>query len=86
MKETILIIEDDAGLLELLSEKVQECGYNTVCMLSAESASDWLNKNTPYLIVLDYNLPDMNGQDFIAELKTKDKYVPPFLMSTGQGD
>lgn len=86
MKETILIIEDDAGLLELLSEKVQECGYNTACMLSAESASDWLNENTPYLIMLDYNLPDMNGKDFIAELETKGKCVPPFLMSTGQGD
>lgn len=86
MKETILIIEDDAGLIELLSEKIQECGYNTVSVLSATSAFNWLNSNVPYLIILDYSLPDMNAKDFITELKTKDKPIPPFLMSTGQGD
>ncbi|HJV77423.1 MAG TPA: PAS domain S-box protein [Paludibacter sp.] len=86
MKETILIIEDDAGLIELLSEKVQECGYNTASMLSAASAFKWLAENEPFLILLDYSLPDMNGKEFIAELKTKDKPVPPFLMTTGRGD
>ena len=83
---TILIIEDDSGLIVLLSEIAENCGYQTACVLSGGSALDWLKENTPFLILLDYSLPDMNGKDFIKELKTEGMNIPPFIVSTGQGD
>jgi|GEM_PF-765794 len=86
IKETILIIEDDAGLIELLSEKVESCGFQTACVLSAGDALAWLNAHTPFLILLDYGLPNMSGKEFIAELKKKEKEIPPFVVATGQGD
>ncbi|MEI7501641.1 MAG: response regulator, partial [Bacteroidota bacterium] len=83
---TILIIEDDQGLIELLREKAEGCGYQTVCVQSAAKAFDWLKEHTPLMMILDYGLPDMNGKELLAELRTKDKPLPPFIISTGQGD
>ena len=83
---TILIIEDDQGLIELLREKAEGCGYQTVCVQSAAKALDWLKENTPLMMILDYSLPDMNGKEFLAELRTKEQPLPPFIISTGQGD
>ncbi|MDR3652986.1 MAG: PAS domain S-box protein [Paludibacter sp.] len=86
MNEIILIIEDDEGLIELLSEKIQENGCETSCVLSATAAIDWLKGNTPLLMLLDYRLPDMNGKELISELTSKKMSIPPFIVSTGQGD
>ena len=66
IKETILIIEDDAGLMELLNERIQERGFLTANVSSAAKAFDWLENQMPTLIVLDYSLPDMNGKEFLA--------------------
>ena len=71
ISNTILIIEDDAGLSELLAEKVDECGYQSVCVQSGGAALDWLKEHTPFLIILDYRLPDMNGKEFIKVMNQK---------------
>lgn len=86
IKQTILIVEDDEGLLELISEKIESCGYQTALVQSAEKALDWLKVQTASLMILDYGLPDMNGKEVIAELKAKEINVPPFIVCTGQGD
>ena len=83
---TILIIEDDIGLNELLSEKIEECGYKVASAYKGVDALKWLNSNTPFLIILDYSLPDMNGKDFITEFHKNIYSLPPFIVSTGQGD
>jgi len=84
--EKILIIEDDNGLIELLSEKISESGYLNNPVQNGRKAIEWLGNNSPFLIILDYSLPDMNGNEFIAELKTAGIPIPPFIVSTGQGD
>ncbi|MEI6436223.1 MAG: PAS domain S-box protein [Bacteroidota bacterium] len=83
---TILIIEDDADLIELLNEIIENSGYQTFCVQTAGAAFDWLIENTPFLIILDYSLPDMNGKEFIAALTKNHRDLPPFIVSTGQGD
>ena len=85
-KQTILIIEDDAGLIELLNDSILECGYSTLCASTAKDAFDQLKKNTVDLILLDFSLPDMTGKEFISELKTTSAVVPPFIVATGRGD
>jgi len=86
LKETILIVEDDAGLLELLNERLLELGCDVISVINAENAFNWLANNTPTLMLLDYSLPQMNGSEFIVELTTRNIAVPPFILATGQGD
>jgi hypothetical protein len=82
----ILIIEDDPGISELLSRKLQETGFETQNLQSGVEAVSYLETHSPYLMILDYSLPDMNGSEFIAELKNKGMTIPPFIVATGQGD
>lgn len=86
VNETILIIEDDAGINELISEKVRECCCATTSVFSGIQAFDWLKKNKAFLIMLDYSLPDMKGKEFIELLKNEIELLPPFIVATGQGD
>ena len=83
---TILIIEDDAGISELLKEKLEERGHKTADVQSAREALTWLENHSPFLMVLDYGLPDMNGKEFIEALKKRERPLPDFIVSTGQGD
>lgn len=86
IKNIILIIEDNAGLNELLSEKVQDCGYQTYSVYSAVQAFEWLEENNAFLILLDFSLPDMNGKEFIEWLQSDNIPLPPFIVASGQGD
>ncbi|HOI90976.1 MAG TPA: response regulator [Candidatus Rifleibacterium sp.] len=86
-KETILIVEDDPGLADLISEKVEECGFLPVCAYSGAEAIAWLKSNgAPRLIILDFSLPDMNARDFISDFTSTGQKLPNFIVSTGQGD
>ena len=86
VNETILIVEDNVGLNELLSEKVNDCGYETYSVYSAVQAFEWLEGNSAFLILLDFSLPDMNGKEFIELLIAEKFPLPPFIVATGQGD
>ncbi len=82
----ILIVEDDKGLADLIKDILNENGYVTACAYSAGEALAWISGEIPYIILLDYTLPDMNAKEFIAELQKKENTLPSFIISTGQGD
>ncbi len=84
--KTILIVEDDDGLLLILTEIVEELGCSVVGMQTALKAIEWLSSNKSHLMVLDYTLPDSSGNELINRLKEKGIEVPPFIVSTGHGD
>lgn len=84
--KTVLIIEDDAGLSDLLAEKIGDCGFNTFCVYAASEAFEWLRVHEPFLMILDYGLPDLNGSEFVTALLEEGRALPPFIVSTGRGD
>ena len=82
----ILLIEDDAGLVELITALLEESGFSVMSAASGAEALTHLKKQTPDLILLDYSLPDMNGKELIETLNKQQISLPPFIISTGQGD
>lgn len=84
--KTILIVEDDFGLQDLIAEIVSDCGFKPVCIGTAHEAISWLKQNSPYLMILDYRLPDMNGKEVISGIADAGILQPPFIVSTGNGD
>lgn len=68
---TILIIEDDTALAEGLKRALSSEQINTQSCNSISTARKQLEQNTYSLILLDINLPDGNGFDFIKESKAK---------------
>lgn len=86
MLREILIIEDDPIIDEQLKVKIENAGFHLNLVRSAEEGLNWLSRNTPFLFILEYNLPDKNGQQFIRELKTMIKTIPPYIVFAKQSN
>jgi two-component system, cell cycle response regulator DivK len=65
----ILIVEDNAGSLMLATVMLETEGFHVVGAESAEAARDMLTLHTPDLILMDIQLPGMDGLEFTKELK-----------------
>lgn len=82
----ILLVEDDAGLVELITVKLEELGFSLMSAISGAEALAHLKNQTPDMMLLDYSLPDMNGKELIETLNKQQISLPPFIITTGQGD
>jgi len=80
----VLVVEDDEGLNTLVRKNLHRDGFDTFGAFDGEEAFDFLSKNRDTLVLLDYKLPDINGRDFIVELR-KRGLDAPFIVMTGQG-
>jgi CheY-like chemotaxis protein len=78
--------EDDDGIYELVSALLVERGFDVDWRRTAAETRAYLDESTPYLMILDYGLPDMNAQELVESLRAHFHKVPPFILSTGQGD
>lgn len=82
---TVLVIEDDYGLNTLLQLKISQKGMNVIGVLSGEEAIQALRKDEQFIVVSDYQLPDMQCAELILKLK-EEGIVFPFIVMTGYGD
>ena len=82
MNSTILIIEDDKDINEMLTKLLTNNNYNVLNAYSGTEGVLVHNDNID-LILLDLMLPGKNGEEIIRELKNKNN-VPVIVMSTIQ--
>lgn len=81
----ILVIEDDDNQLIIIQESLRKLGFEVFStMLGKEGIEIYKNLGNP-LILLDYNLPDMNGFDVIDELR-QEGYNVEFITMTAFGN
>ena len=69
--ETVLIIDDQAQNLEIIGTVLTMVGYEVIHASSGEAALALLKASTPDLILLDMNMPGMNGIEVCSKLKAK---------------
>ncbi len=81
----ILIAEDDQGLLRLIERNLSRAGFRTRGTVTGRETVESILDSPPDLLLLDYRLPDMSGQEIIRELDEKGCSVP-FMVGTGWGD
>ncbi|PRO72174.1 DNA-binding response regulator [Alteromonas alba] len=82
---TLLLIEDDAGLAELLTEFLGMSGYEVLHFSDGESGLNAaLHYDNIELILLDVMLPKLNGLDVLKVLRQNSEV--PVLMLTARGD
>lgn len=84
-KLNIMVIEDENLLLQAISKKLKLNGISPISCSSGKQAFDYLKNLTelPNAIWLDYYLEDMNGLDFMNQLKgnLKWKNIPVVVVS-----
>jgi CheY-like chemotaxis protein len=89
MAGTILIVDDDTSVRELLALHLSSAGYEVYVAPDAIQAGRMVLRSAPDLIICDVNMPHMDGFEFVAALKA-DKSVPDipviFLTSLEAGD
>lgn len=84
MKEKILIVDDERGILETLSEILEDEGYKALQAEDAENALKILEKEDIDLIFLDVWLPGISGIEVIKKIKEKQDI--PVIMISGHGN
>jgi two-component system response regulator RegX3 len=85
MKAKILIIEDVRELAELVALYLEKEGLETFVAETAEVAVEKLESWTPDLIILDINLPGMDGYEFL-HLYRKKSSAPVLIVSARDAD
>ncbi len=89
MAATILIVDDDESIRELLRMHLSNAGYSVNVAEDGITAGYLVLRSPPDLIISDVNMPHMDGFEFIAALKS-DKSLPNipviFLTSMEEGD
>lgn len=69
MEEKILIVDDNDDELKKDSDILTEVGYEVICCRSGNEALEYLNKNPVELVLLDVNMPEMNGYDVCLNIR-----------------
>lgn len=85
MKPTVLIVEDEPDLVNLLRYNLQKEGYEVACALNGALAMQLAWDKRPDLIILDLMLPDRSGFDVCREIKSTEALArTPIIMLTAR--
>ena len=87
MPKTILVVDDDRLAVELAKHNLEACGYAVLTAPNGQEALERLKSKIPDLIILDVQMPDMNGYTFIIEKDKIPEYVNiPVVMLTASNE
>lgn len=85
MIATVLIVEDEPAIQELIAYNVQHAGYECIGVDNAEMALAVIKDALPDLIVLDWMLPQMSGIEFARILRSNERTRRiPIIMLTAR--
>ena len=82
---SVLVVEDDSSLREVLCELLRDAGYSTKGAGSLGEAREVLAHEKPSMLMLDLELPDGSGTELLDELSTRVS-APPTMLLTGEID
>jgi len=85
-KGPILVIEDDGGLRELLSESLSAEGYEVVTAPNGLAALQLLDQQQPQAILLDMRMPVMDGWGFAEAYRQRPGPHAPIIVLSGTMD
>lgn len=85
MKGLILLVEDEQDLLELLEYRLAEEGYETLGFLNTKNVRRALDEEDVDLIIMDRNLPDIEGSEFVSLLRSQGIETPVIYLTAKSG-
>ena len=80
----ILLVDDEDSIHLLYREELEEEGYEVHSALSGEEALTQLKIILPDLVILDINMPGINGIDVLRQIKEMNSSLPVILSSAYQ--
>ena len=84
MDKTILIVDDDAKLRELLDEYLASYGFEVLLLPDGSTVLKTIQLKAPDLVILDIMLPDRDGLEVLREVRMQSQI--PVIMLTAKGE
>ena len=81
MPNKILIVDDEPFNLDLLEQELTDQGYAIERANDGEEALKKIDSSQPDLVLLDYNMPGLNGIEVLKELRKKECDVPAIMLT-----
>ena len=81
----ILVVDDEVGIRELLSEILQDEGYRVAVAENAQEARNYRARAQPALVLLDIWMPDTDGVTLLREWGSSGLLTMPVVMMSGHG-
>ncbi len=84
-KTTILIVEDEPAIVELVKYSLREAGWNVCAVANVADAWAFIQQRTPQLILLDWMLPDQTGLRLLSRIRLDRQFAAiPVIMLTAK--
>ena len=80
MTATVLIVEDDEIIRDMIDITLSQAGYRVTTAGSGESALDLLKRVKVDLVLLDVHMPRMSGLDVLMAMAKSGRNTPPVVM------
>jgi len=77
----LLIVEDEQRLADILKKQFEESGFNTEIAYDGYIGKQLVEKNKYNLIILDINLPLINGYDLCKEIRKTNNQIPIIMLT-----
>jgi len=82
--QTVLVVDDEFGVAEVLQSILEDEGYRVATAINGKQALARLSEFTPDLIMLDYMMPIMDGAQTLSAIRNNTAFakVPVIMMSS----
>jgi DNA-binding NtrC family response regulator len=81
LQGTVLIIDDDPDVQEVLKDRLESLGYRAVPALNGKQGLEMLENESPQMVFLDIELPDMNGLEALKAIRKKQTDVAVVIIT-----
>lgn len=85
MQKTVLLVEDDKDISELVKNHLEQENFNVLTAYDGEDALNLLEKNEVDLILLDLMLPKISGIELLKKIRTT-SLIPVLIISAKESD
>ncbi|MCK5855081.1 MAG: response regulator transcription factor [Sulfurovaceae bacterium] len=82
----IIVIEDEEDILELVEYHLQKAGYETMGFSSTQNIEQFLEEENPVLMIIDRNLPQVEGAEFVKKLRSYGYTIPVIFLTAKAKD
>ena len=80
-KAKILVVDDDEAILVFLKEVIESEGYSFLSASRGEEALIKIKEDKPDLVMLDIEMPDLNGLEVLGLIREEDKTLPVIILT-----
>ena len=81
MQQTILVADDESHILNVVSLKLRNAGFNVLTATDGQEALDIAIQDKPDLLITDYHMPLLSGLELCQRLRQADAGIPAIMLT-----